>query len=81
MKTKISTLLLALALVAAAGLVQPSSAPAQASPDDPALVAIVTDVITQQTTLLENQSKMDTQIAAVAEDVRQARLFAARGGR
>lgn len=81
MKTPFRYLLLAVALAAAALLAQPSTAPAQAGGDDPALLAALADVITQQTALHENQNKIDAQIALIAEDVRQARLFAARGGR
>jgi starvation-inducible outer membrane lipoprotein len=81
MKTKLRYCLLALALAAAALLAQPSTAPAQAGGEDPAVLAALADLITQQTALQQNQTKMDEQIAAIAEDVRQARLFAARGGR
>lgn len=81
MKTQLRYCALALALVAAVLLAQPSTAPAQAGGEDPALVAVLVELTKQQATLQENQTKMDAQIALIAEDVRQSRLFAARGGR
>jgi hypothetical protein len=81
MKTQLRYFLLALALAAAALLAQPSTAPAQAGGEDPEVLAALADLSTQQTTLQENQVKIDAQIAVIAEDVRQSRLFAARGGK
>ncbi|HEV7403175.1 MAG TPA: hypothetical protein VGO11_09625 [Chthoniobacteraceae bacterium] len=81
MKTQLRYFLLALALAAIALLAQPSTAPAQAGGEDPAVLAALADLATQQATLQENQTKIDAQLAVIAEDVRQARLFAARGGR
>jgi hypothetical protein len=81
MKTQLRYLLLALALAAAALLAQPSTAPAQAGGDDPAVLAALEDLVKQHTVLQDNQTKMDAQIALIAEEVRQSRLFAARGGR
>ena len=48
--------------------------------DDPALAAVLTEVAAQQAGIADNQTKIDESIAAIAEDVRQARLFVARGG-
>jgi hypothetical protein len=48
--------------------------------DDPAVVALVAEITTQQATITDNQSKIDTKIAAIGEQVRQARIFAHRGG-
>lgn len=81
MKTQLRYFLLALALAAAALLAHPSNAPAQAGGDDPIVLTALEDLVKQQTLLQENQTKMDAQIAVIAEDVRQSRLFAARGGR
>jgi hypothetical protein len=81
MKTQLRYYLLALALAAAALLAHPSTAPAQAGGEDPAVIAALGDLLTQQAALQENQTKIDAQIATIAEEVRQARLFAARGGR
>jgi hypothetical protein len=81
MKTQLRYYLLALALAAAALLAQPSTAPAQAGGEDPAVLTAIADLIAQQAKLQENQTKIDAQLAVIAEDVRQSRLFAARGGR
>lgn len=43
--------------------------------------ALLDDLTAQQVKLVENQAKMDEKIALIAEEVRQARLFAARGGK
>ena len=45
-----------------------------------ATAALLDDLALQQTKLVENQAKMDEKIAQIAEEVRQARLFVARGG-
>ena len=80
MKQKLSFLLLALTAAGGFWLAVPASAPAQGADEDAGLVALVAEITKQQATLQENQAKIDEQIAAVAEDVRQSRLFAARGG-
>ena len=80
MKTQLPYLLLAAALVAIGLLVHPAEAPAQ-SGEDPAVISALADVASQQAAIQENQKNIDIKIAAVAEDVRQARLFAARGGK
>ena len=61
-------------------LALPVQTQAQADADSPALTALVGEVAAQQVTLIENQSKIDAQLALIAEDVRVARLFAARSG-
>jgi hypothetical protein len=45
------------------------------------LAALIKDVRTQQTQLAANQAKIDEKLAIVAEAVRQARIYASRGGR
>ena len=47
---------------------------------DPAVAALITDLTAQQATLIDNQAKIDEKLAILAEDVRQARIFASRGG-
>lgn len=47
---------------------------------DSAMAALVVELGTQQSQLEANQAKIDEKLAAIAEDVRQARLFVARGG-
>ena len=48
--------------------------------DDPALTALLNDVTAQQATIAENQAKIDAKLAAIAENVRLARIFVGRGG-
>ena len=48
--------------------------------DDEATAKLIDEVAAQQTKIVENQAALDEKIAAVAEEVRQARLFVARGG-
>lgn len=58
---------------------QPSSGQATAS-GDAALTQLLTEVAAQQTTIIENHTKIDEKVAAIAEDVRVARIFVGRGG-
>jgi hypothetical protein len=58
-------------------LVTPAPSHGDATSD---LTALVDDLAAQQLKLDENQTKIDEKIATIAEDVRQARLFVARGG-
>jgi len=81
MKSKLPYLLLALAASAGLWVALPTPAPAQAADEDPAVVALVAEIVNQQATLQTNQNSMDEKIAAIGEDVRQARLWAARGGK
>jgi hypothetical protein len=73
--------LLALAALLAAG-VNSILAPAQAQSDDVADIKAAADAIStmqdQQKTIADNQAKIDSKIADIAENVREARLFAAR---
>lgn len=72
---------LAAALVAVAfGLTLPPRSQGQAGSDEAALAALVTEITAQQAQIAENQTKIENQIAVVAEDIRVARLFVARGG-
>jgi hypothetical protein len=72
---------LALAALLAAG-VNSILAPAQAQSDDVAGIKAAADAIAtlqdQQKTIADNQAKIDTKLADIAENVREARLFAAR---
>ena len=69
----------ACALLGALLLPQPSSGQAPASGDE-ALAQMLTEVVNQQTTIHENQTKIDEKIAGIAEDIRIARIFVGRGG-
>jgi len=68
----------ALAAVLALLLGLPSPSNGQ-SGDDPAVLELLKDIIAQQATIADNQAKIDEKLATVAEQVRQARIFAARG--
>lgn len=49
----------------------------QAADPDALLVA---EIVAQQKVIAENQTKIDTTLAEIAEDLRVARIFSARGG-
>ena len=71
----------ALALSAlAAILLAPMPSKGEVGPDDPAFVALLTEIATQQATIADNQAKIDAKLAAIAESVRVARIFVSRGG-
>jgi hypothetical protein len=72
------TLLGAIALLAA--VVLPRESTGQSQSDEAAITQALADVAAQQQVIAENQAKIDEKIAAIAEDVRLARLFAARSG-
>ncbi len=78
MKAPLPYLALAAAVLLAL-LAIPSSSSGDAGGVDPAIVSLVNDVAAQQTTITDNQAKIDEKLAQVAEDVRQARIFASRG--
>ena len=40
---------------------------------------LLTEVTTQQATIADNQAKIDTKLASIGENIRQARIFAGRG--
>ena len=67
------------ALAFAAGLA-PRPSLGQAGGDDPLLGALIEEITKQQATVIENQTQIDTKLAAIAEDLRIARIYAARGG-
>jgi hypothetical protein len=45
------------------------------------LAALVKEVRGQQAAIAENQKKIETKLAAVAESIRLARIYAGRGGK
>lgn len=61
-------------------LLAPDRSHGEAAADEAALAAILTDISAQQVTIAENQAKMDEKIAAIAEDIRMAKIFVGRGG-
>jgi hypothetical protein len=63
----------------AAAILMPTHSQGEVGPDDPAFVNLLRVVAKQQDTITDNQKNIDDKIAAIAEDVRLARSFAARG--
>ncbi len=73
-------LLLALgALALAAGVLAPQPSRAQTT-EAAALDALAAEIALQQVAVANNQAQIDAKLAIVAENVRVARLFSARGG-
>ncbi len=76
----------ALCTLAAAGALAalvafPPPIQGQAAPEGEALInQLLVEATAQQSVIAENQVKIDAQIAAITEEVRVARLFAARTG-
>ena len=58
----------------------PTQSNGQAAVDDPALTVLLNDVTAQQTTLAENQARIDAKLATIGENLRIARIFVGRGG-
>lgn len=81
MKSHIYTLLLlgGTAAVMFFALPTPSQGQAGAS-DDAASALLINEIVAQQALISENQVKIEEKLAQVGEEVRQARLFVARGG-
>lgn len=48
---------------------------------DPQLTILISEIASQQATIIANHGKINAKIVEVEENVRQARIFAARGGR
>ena len=64
----------------AAILLAPMPSKGEVAADDPALVALLTEVAAQQAVIADNQAKIDAKLATIAESVRVARIFVSRGG-
>ena len=57
-----------------------SQAPAAAPAANPAIDALLVKLKTQQDTMVANQTKIEAQTALLKENLRQAKIYAARGG-
>jgi gas vesicle protein len=66
--------------LSAALLLPPQSSGQAAAEPDAEITKFCSEISAQQVTIGENQAKMDETIAAISENVRLARIFAARGG-
>jgi hypothetical protein len=74
-------LLLASAALALFGwCIVPGQLSAQSDAETMALNALLTEITAQQTVIAENHLKIDDKLAAVGEEIRLARIYAARGG-
>jgi hypothetical protein len=68
------------ALLLSTSLLVTSSSPAQAPDpkDEQQLLALVKEVQAQQAQILDNQSKIEVKLAALAEAIRVARIYTSR---
>lgn len=80
MKPKPLSLLL-IGMAALGGwLALPRETNAQADAEATAVATLLTELVAQQTVIAENQTRIDEKIAAIAEEIRVARIYAGRGG-
>jgi hypothetical protein len=68
------------AFVLLAGLVPAPPSHAQDTLESAALRALMADLKAQQAKLVDNQNQLEAAVAAIAEDLRLARIYSARGG-
>ena len=74
---KILSALIALCLIGAgASAAEP---PKESDRDQQQLAALTKEVQGQQTAIADNQKKIDEKLAAIAEAIRQAKIYSARG--
>ncbi len=66
------------ALVFAGALFAPTHSGGQTG-EDIAMTQILNDVTAQQASIADNQAKIDTKLASIAENLRLARIYAGRG--
>lgn len=64
----------------AAGMLLPRESAGQAGTEEALMQQLLVDVIAQQSIIAENQSRVDEKVAAIAEEIRVARIFAGRAG-
>jgi hypothetical protein len=83
MKTRSLSLLAAAGALALFALAAPEPISGQNLPvdSDAQLKALIAELTAQNAQLAKNQEEMDAKIDQIAEAVRQARIFAARGGK
>jgi len=87
MKTKPIFLAMAGSGVIALSLLAPALSTAQtvstgqSGSDSKSLASLIQEVQAQQKTITDNQAKIDEKLAAIAENLRQARIYISRGGR
>ena len=81
MKKPKTLMLWGVAAVAAVGaLSSPSSSSGQAAGDEQIIAQLVNEIAEQHNKIATNQQAIDLKVAAVAEQVRVARIYVSRGG-
>lgn len=69
------------AAVAAVGALSfPASSSGQAAGDEPIIAQLVNEIAEQHSKIATNQQAIDLKVAAIAEQVRVARIYVSRGG-
>jgi hypothetical protein len=74
---KILPALIAVCLIGAGAFA--AEPPKESDRDQQQLAALTKELQGQQTAIAENQKKIDEKLAAVAEAIRQAKIYSARG--
>ena len=72
----------AIAVLAACAFAAPlnAQAPTAQAQQDQQVLALVRELQAQQTTIADNQTKIEAKLAAVAEALRVARIYSSRAG-
>ena len=78
MKPKSFPVALLLAAVVAFAYLLPAPSGGQTG-EEIQMTQIVNDVTAQQATIVDNQAKIVAKLASIADNIRQARIFAGRG--
>jgi hypothetical protein len=78
MKRIVRTAIVAMGLLAISPLFA-QTAPGEAEQQQ--IIAVIKEIRAQQTSIAENQAKIDAKLGALAEAIRVAKIFASRGGR
>jgi cytochrome c-type biogenesis protein CcmH/NrfF len=76
---KLCFVLLVPCFLACAIAAQGAEPPKESERDQQQIVALTKEVQSQQTAIAENQTKINEKLAAVAEAIRQAKIYAGRG--
>ena len=74
---KIFSALIAVCLIGAGAFA--AEPPKESDRDQQQLAALTKEVQGQQTAIADNQKKIDEKLAAIAEAIRQAKIYASRG--
>jgi len=77
MKRKVAAALLGISLLA----ISPFFAQTPNAGEEERINALIKEIQTQQATIADNQTKLEERLAALAETIRQARIYASRGGK